>query len=263
MNKSELLSFLEEIGASPRKSLSQNFLIDKNIILKLIALAQIKPDDKVLEIGSGPGAITEELLAAGAHVLAVEMDRLFSAHLKPHPNLQVHSGDILKFPFESLKPGPWKVVSNLPFHITAPTFAKLFDHIDLFDSFTLIVQKEVVDRIRAKPRSKQYGSLTIFLNFYTEIEATFPISASCFYPKPSVDSTAIRLLPRAIKPTIAPEHFFPIVHKAFQQRRKMLSSSLKSLSTNIPLYLESMGLPAKARPEELSLDEWIQFIEKL
>jgi 16S rRNA (adenine1518-N6/adenine1519-N6)-dimethyltransferase len=263
VNKSDLLLFLEKIGASPLKSLSQNFLIDKNIIQKFVALASIQHADQVLEIGSGPGAITEELLHVGANVVAVEKDRLFSQHLPPHPNLKIISADILKFPFESLGSGRWKVVSNIPFHITAPIFERLFAQIDLFYSFTLIVQKEVVDRIKAKPSTKQYGSLTIFLQFYTEIVSIFPVAASCFYPKPSVDSAAIHLIPRKIKPTVNPEHFFKILHKAFQQRRKMLSSSLKEIHPKIQNCLTELKLNPKARPEELSFEDWISFIETI
>lgn len=262
MNKTELLQFLDRIGAAPRKSLSQNFLIEKTIIQKLVAMAGIRPGDRALEIGSGPGAITEELLAAGAHVLAVEMDRLFSEHLPPHNNLTIHSGDILKFPFETLEDGPWKVVSNLPFHITAPIFEKLFNQTDLFKSFTLIVQKEVVDRIKAKPSTKEFGSLTIFLQYYTQLESTFPISASCFYPKPAVDSTAIHLIPKQ-KQKVSPENFFPIVRKAYQQRRKMLTTSLRDTVPGLPLLLELLALNPKARPEELSLDQWLDLTEKI
>lgn len=264
MNKLQLLQFLDEIGASPRKSLSQNFLIDSNIIHKLISLAAITEQDRVLEIGSGPGAITAELLQAGAHVLAVEKDRLFGEHLPPHPHLQVHCGDVLKFPFNTLEKGtaPWKVVSNLPFHITAPILERLCAHADVFESFTLIVQKEVVDRIKAKPRTKEYSSLTIFLQFYTRIDGYFPIPASCFYPKPAVDSTAIRLLPIK-RPNVNAIRFFSLVHQAFQQRRKMLSSSLKTVSGHIPAYLEMIGHSPMARPEELTIEDWIQLIEKI
>jgi 16S rRNA (adenine1518-N6/adenine1519-N6)-dimethyltransferase len=258
VNKSELLAFLEKIGASPRKSLSQNFLIEQKIVQKLVVMAHIQPGDQVLEIGPGAGAITQELLSAGAHVVAVEKDKLFSHHLPPHPHLEVHCADILKFP---LPQGKWKVVSNLPFHITAPIFEKLFQDIDRIESFTLIVQKEVVERIRAKPRTKEYGSLTIFLQFYTQIDSIFPITASCFYPKPAVDAAAIHLLPKPA-PKVDPTHFFSIVHKAFQQRRKMLSSSLRNLGP-IPGLLESIGCNPKARPEELSLDQWILFVRSI
>jgi 16S rRNA (adenine1518-N6/adenine1519-N6)-dimethyltransferase len=225
-------------------------------------MAQIKPGDKVLEIGSGPGAITSELLATGAHVFAVEMDRLFSQHLPPHPNLVVHSGDILKFPLETLEKGPWKVVSNLPFHITAPIFQMLFNQPGLFESFTFIVQKEVVNRIKAVPSTKEFGSLTIFLQFYTELKSTFPIPASCFYPKPAVDSTAIHLIPKPPAP-IDPDRFFPVVRKAYQQRRKMLTSTLRDVTPPILGLLEELKLNPKARPEELTLENWIDLIRKI
>jgi len=251
MNKSQLLTFLEKIGAAPLKRLSQNFLIDSGVIQRLVKLAAIEPGDKVLEIGPGAGAITEELLKMGAHVMAVEKDRLFAQHLPQHPHLEVHCADILEFPLEKK---PWKVVSNLPFHITAPILGKI---IPLFQSFTLVVQKEVVDRISGKEPS----SLTIFLQFYTTFHSSFPVPASCFYPKPGVDSAVVRLN-ACTPPDIDPEVLFPIVRKAFQQRRKMLSSSLRNLG-NIAGILESLDISSKARPEELSLDEWVKFAKKI
>lgn len=276
MNQSELVSFLHEIGATPRKTLSQNFLIDQNIVAKIAELAEIRPKDNVLEIGSGPGAITKKLLLSGANVLAVEMDRLFSTHLLRFQTfdnrLSAQCADFLEFPIDfyinsensnALGALPlWKAVSNLPFQVTAPILEKLCDHARFFSSFTIVVQKEVGERIRAKPRTKEFGSLTVFLAFYTQFIDSFPISATCFYPRPKVESMAIRLDVRN-PPDICPKVFFPIVRKAFQQRRKMLSSSLRFIDANIKSILKSLGLSENARPEELSLDAWVAFVQSL
>jgi len=261
MNKSELLAFLHQIDASPRKWLSQNFLIDKNIIAKIVEIADVQAKDKILEIGPGTGAITQHLLDAGAHVLAIEKDTLFADHLDrlqtPDHRLEVISTDFLKFPLDSIGSG-WKVVANIPYKITAPILELLCTHSEQFQSFTLVVQKEVTDRIKAKPKTKECGSLTIFLQFYTTFQTILPIPSTCFYPEPSVESTAVHLLSRKPPSDIDPDCFFALVRKAFQQRRKMLTSSLRNSHPELKQHLEEIGISSKARPEELSFEDWIR-----
>jgi 16S rRNA (adenine1518-N6/adenine1519-N6)-dimethyltransferase len=260
MHKSELLALLATIGASPKKSLSQNFLIDSAIIRKFVTFAEVSQGDQVLEIGPGAGAITQELLARGAHVLAVEKDSVLAKHLErmqtEDGRLEVVCGDVLEFPLETLR-GKWKVVSNIPYQITAPILEALCESAALFESVTLVIQKEVGDRISAKPRTKMMGSLTIFVQFYTEFVGAFPIAAACFYPKPDVESMALKLRFRRELPDIDPKVFFPVVRAAYQQRRKMLTTSLKEMCPNIGKALEAAGVSMKARPEELSLEEWV------
>lgn len=267
--KSDLLAFLAKHHLTPRKSLSQNFLVDSATIAKMVSLAEIGPGDHVLEIGPGAGAITQELLDKGAHVYAIEIDSLFAQHLTrlqtPDNRLHVECADFLTFPITQLRAlnPTWKVVSNIPYQITAPILEVLCDNRELFMSATLVMQKEVGDRISAEPRTKLMGSLTIFVRFYTEFKGAFPISATSFYPKPDVESTALRLDFKHEAPPIDPKMFFPIVRKAFQQRRKMLTTSLKAMCPNIGKALEEAGLSLKARPEELSLEEWILLVIQL
>jgi 16S rRNA (adenine1518-N6/adenine1519-N6)-dimethyltransferase len=269
LNKSTLLDFLNEIGATPRKELSQNFLINSSAISQIVDLAELTPGDWVLEIGAGAGAITQELLARGAHVLAIEKDRNFAHHLErmqtEDQRLQIRCCDFLQFPLDTLLAlsSTWKVVSNLPYQITAPILEILCDHASLFTSATLVVQKEVGDRICAKPHSKIMGSLTIFLQFYTEFAGSFPLSASCFYPKPAVESMALRLDFKPSKSPIDPLLFFPIVRKAYQQRRKMLTTSLKTVCPTLGAILITLGLSPKARPEELALEDWIALVKEI
>jgi len=264
--KSDLLAFLAKHHLTPRKSLSQNFLIDSAVIAKMVSLAEIGSGDWVLEIGPGAGAITQQLLDKGAHVYAIEIDSLFADHLArlqtSDKRLQVTCADFLTFPIAQLRAlsSTWKVVSNIPYQITAPILEVLCDNTELFTSATLVMQKEVADRICAKPRTKMMGSLTIFVRFYTEFIGAFPISAASFYPKPDIESTALRLDFKHEPPPIDPKVFFPIVRKAFQQRRKMLTTSLKTIYPNIGKALEGAGLSTKARPEELSLEEWTQLV---
>lgn len=261
---SELIPFLEELGASPRKSLSQNFLIDRNIVNKIIRTAEIVPGDSVLEIGPGPGALTTALLEAGATVYAIEKDPLFASALSRLQTidcrLHVFHADALDHPLAAIP--ATKVVANLPYHITTPLLERFFLH--NFSSLTLMVQKEFGQRLLAKPGSKTFSSLTLFGQYYTTVKTSFPVSSHCFYPKPTVDSSVIRLDLRT-PPLHSPEPFFKLVRRAFQQRRKMLSTSLQEiyLPNAIKETLTRLGLRSDARPEMLGLDEWLLLFEEL
>jgi 16S rRNA (adenine1518-N6/adenine1519-N6)-dimethyltransferase len=259
MTLTDLIAFLERTGAKPKKSLSQNFLIDSGAIEKIISLAEVQPTDSVLEIGPGPGALTTALLATGARVYAVELDTNFARELDRFQNgkLKVFETDILKFPIERLPPNT-KIVANLPYHITTPILEKIFLH--PFTTVTIMVQKEVADRMKAKEGSKTFGSLSIFVQFYSHIHSTFTVPATSFYPKPKVDSTVIRLDYRK-PPDVDPKHFFSLVHKAFQQRRKMMTSSLDLPKEKVRETLLAIGARADARPESLSFDQWVQFAQ--
>lgn len=261
---SELIPFLERIGARPRKSLSQNFLVDPNVVKKIVAEAGIKPGDRVLEIGPGPGALTKELLAQGATVFAVEKDPIFARELsRLEGPLHVFPADILEFPFERLQEyGPLKGVANLPYHITAPILEKICENASLFSSFTVMIQKEVAERLAAKPSTKEFGSLTLFVQFFAKIGKPFLVSPGCFYPRPSVDSAVLKLDLHTTLPPVDPAALFSVIRRAFQQRRKMLRSSLQSLypPAKTEAALQKIGASLEARPETLSLEQWIQFI---
>lgn len=261
MNVTELIHFLNRVGVRPKKSLSQNFLIDAHIVRKAADLAEVSGEDIVLEIGPGPGALTQELLKRGARVYAVEIDRVFARELNRFQTgkLTVIETDFLQFPLSSL-PAGFKVVANLPYHITTPILEKLFSY--PFASLTLMVQKELADRIGAQAGTKTFGSLSLFTQFYTKFYGSFPVGASCFFPQPKVDSTVIRL-DRQTPPAIDPVPFFSLVHKAFQQRRKMLSSTLPFPKEEIRQALREIGMREDARPEMLSLDHWVQFAQIL
>lgn len=261
MNLTELLSFLKSVDTKPRKSLSQNFLIDPQSVRKIVDLAEIKPGEPVLEIGPGPGALTAALLGKGARVYAVEMDSVFAESLERLQNghLTVFQSDFLKFPIERL-PKPLKVVANLPYHITTPILEKLFSH--PFGSITIMVQKEVADRMTANPGSKVYGSLSVFVQFHAKIKNSFIVPPTAFYPQPKVDSTVIRL-ESTPPPDVDPTRFFSLVHKAFQQRRKMVTSSLNLPKEQVRMALTEIGARPDARPEMLSLDQWALLTEKL
>lgn len=258
---SELIPFLKSVDARPKKSLSQNFLVDPNIVKRIIQTAEVEPGDPVLEIGPGPGSLTQALLEKGAHVYAVEMDPIFARELARFENdrLKVSQSDFLKFPMKTL-PKKIKVVANLPYHITTPILEKLFS--SSFSSITIMVQKEVADRMSATAGSKEIGSLSHFVQFYAKIHSSFIVAPSCFYPQPKVDSTVIRLDYRE-PPDVDPVQFFSLMHKAFQQRRKMVTSSLLFPKDRVRQALIDLGIRPDARPEIISLDQWVGLTKKL
>lgn len=272
---SELHQFLEELGVHPKKGLSQNFLIDGNILRKIVAAAHVSPGDVVMEIGPGPGSLTEELLNSGAKVIAVEKDTVFAnalGRLKNDKNqLEVFCDDIMTFPIEQhLKPyletgKKAKVIANLPYHLTTPIIAQLVEHRHLFSSLVLMVQEEVARRFVGKPKTAEYGSFTVFLNFYTHPSYAFTVSRQCFYPSPKVDSAVVALELRDPPQIENVEDFFLLTRTAFKQRRKMMRSSLRELypPQQIEACLSAIGHSPMARPEELSLHDFIKLFEHL
>lgn len=260
---SELSHFLSTIGASAKKSLSQNFLIDGNIVENIVRKADIHPGDTVLEIGPGPGVLTEALVKTGCRIVAVEKDRLFAEHLpRLGAHIQVIEGDFLEQDLRSLIPPKTKVVANLPYNLTSPILEKLFLNGDLFDSLLLMVQKEVAERIVANPGSKQYGALTIFCQFFTRPEIAFTVKASCFHPSPKVDSAILLFKIKETTHDVDKEKFFDFVKSLFSFRRKMISSSLKRMGSSMAA-IEKVGLKGTERCETLSLDQFIFLYKEL
>lgn len=265
---SELLAFLTQLGISPRKILSQNFLIDGNVIRKILACAQVTEGDLVLEIGPGPGSLTEQLLQAKARVIAVEKDFILAKaleRLSPLGALEIHSADIMEFPIEKYVTKKAKVIANLPYHITTPIIAKLVMLQEHFSTLYVMVQEEVARRFVAKPGSKEYSSFTLFLNFFSEPQYCFQVSKHCFFPEPNVQSAVVALHLRKLPSVSSREGFFKMTRTAFSHRRKMLRSSLKELYTpeKLKRVFEEMGLRNEVRPEELTLALWLVLFEKL
>jgi 16S rRNA (adenine1518-N6/adenine1519-N6)-dimethyltransferase len=267
----ELRLFLDELGIFPKKGLSQNFLIDGNIIRKIVAAAEVQPGDLVLEIGPGPGSLTQALLEAGAHVVAVEKDTTLAGALErlktPSNSLEVFCDDILTFPLEKhFSPSrKVKVIANLPYHLTTPILVYLISKKELFSSFTLMVQDEVARRFTGSPNSKEYGSFTIFLEFYTNPHYAFSVSHHCFYPEPKIDSAVVTLKLKTPPEIDNEEAFFRMTRGSFERRRKMLRASLKDLfdPARVSAALEKIGQNPLARPENLSLDDFLRLYEAL
>lgn len=259
---SELKAFLSEIDAAPNKFLSQNFLIDGNIVRKIVKLADVQPGDTVLEIGPGPGVLTEQLLSQGAQVIAVEKDRKFAAALHrlqtADGRLQVFEDDALEWDVSKHVKAGTKLIANLPYNITTPILTHFLPYRELFHSLTVMVQKEVGERLVAKAGSKTYGSLSVFVQFYSDPVKGFIVEPTCFYPAPKVQSAVVQF--RLKKPPVADEiRFFEMTRCAFGQRRKMVRSTLKE---NYPIEkveagLTKIGKGLHVRPEELSLDDFL------
>lgn len=272
---SELRLFLAELGIYPKKGLSQNFLIDGNIIRKIVETAKVVPGDVVLEIGPGPGSLSEALLEKGAHVVAVEKDHVLANALgrlqTPDNRLAISCHDIMDFPIEEelskhLAPGQKaKVIANLPYHLTTPILARLITLRDTFSTLVVMVQEEVGRRFTAKPGTSEYGSFTVFLNFFSNPAYGFTVSQHCFYPEPSVQS-AVVVLELKPPPTVRDEEaFFKMTRTAFSHRRKMLRASLRDLygTETVVEALAAIQLGPTARPEELSLAQWLLLFERL
>jgi 16S rRNA (adenine1518-N6/adenine1519-N6)-dimethyltransferase len=271
----ELRLFLNQLGIFPKKGLSQNFLIDGNIIRKIVKAADVQPGNLVLEIGPGPGSLTQAMLEAEAHIVAVEKDIVLARELErfqtPSQQLEVFCDDIMAFPVEQelkkrLKNDhKAKVIANLPYHLTTPIISEMVVRRDIFSSLTIMVQEEVARRMTASPGHPDYSSFTVFLNFYSNPRYAFTVSRNCFYPAPKVDSAIVVLELTPPPSHINPEVFFKMTRTAFEQRRKMLRASLKSLfePAKISNALEQIGQNPQARPEVLSLEDFINLYQAL
>ena len=248
------------------KRLGQNFLIDPNIVRKIVALAEISPNDRVLEIGPGRGVLTEVLCKAAGLVTAVEIDPRLHAYLAERqaefPNLTLVLDDALVYPVENLPVGTI-VIANLPYYISTPLLFRLLDQRDRFPRLVLMLQNEVADRLVAKPGSSDYGVLSVMAQYAAEITKAFRVSAQCFRPRPEVGSAVVLLRTRAQR-ELSPEDepkFASFVKAAFAHRRKTLVNSLRDEGYDqmrIAGALEQLALSSSVRAEVLSLEQLIQ-----
>jgi 16S rRNA (adenine1518-N6/adenine1519-N6)-dimethyltransferase len=249
----------------PKKSLGQNFLIDRNIQDKIIASVDLNQEDMVLEIGPGEGAITGLLCGNAGKVFAVEIDRnlcaLLTTKFAKVENLSVINADILKFDLRSLPPGnKFKVVGNIPYYITSPIVEHLLFYRERVKDIYLTVQKEFAHRMAADPGSKAYGSFSCFVQYYTEPEILFLIKKNSFHPAPKVDSCFLRLKIRE-EPAVKVKNetmLFKIIRTAFGQRRKTMKNCLEELIPNRQLeeFFRQYDIDPRIRAEDLSLQDF-------
>ena len=262
----------DKYGFRLSKSLGQNFLTDKNIIDEIIESAQIGPEDLVMEIGPGMGVITMDAAEKAKKVIAVEIDKnlipILKETLKDYDNVEIINKDILKTDVNGLIDGckekfaGVKILGNLPYYITTPIIMKLLEDGVKADSITIMMQKEVADRIKALPGTKAYGALSVAVQYYCTAEAVVNVPKEVFMPQPKVDSTVLRLCIRKEKPVILEDRdmFFRCVKAGFGQRRKTLLNSLMGID-NITKdivrdALEKAGIDPSRRAETLNLEEF-------
>lgn len=268
---------LSSYGFEFSKSLGQNFLIDGNIVKKIVSEGNITKEDYVLEIGPGMGTLTEELALRAKKVVAVELDRtllpILDKTLKNYDNIEIVHGDILKVDIEKLIEEKFegksvKVVANLPYYVTTPIIAKLLEDNLNLESVIVMVQKEVAERMAANPGGKEYGSLSVFVNFYTRPEIVVKVPKTVFMPQPKIDSAVIKLTLRKDLPDIDKKQFFKVVKAAFSKRRKTILNSLSSYGFNvdketIKQTLESSNIKLEERAENLSIEDFINISKTL
>lgn len=257
----------------PHRGLGQNFLIDKNVLQKIVTAAEIERADTVLEIGAGLGALTGFLSQAAREVIAVEIDKklipLLQDILSAYENVTLLNGDILEldwdrdiFPLMGEKSGKIVVCANLPYYITSPIIFKILEHKSRVKSAVLMVQKEVADRLAAEPGTKDYGLLTVMVSRRASVRQLLRVSRSCFYPVPDVDSTVVVIEPLdQTSDRVSDEAVFQrLVRAAFQSRRKTMHnvlwrSGLVNKEDASP-FLESLGIEPQRRGETLSVREF-------
>lgn len=280
-NPTNTIAILKKYGFSFQKKFGQNFLIDANILQGIVAAANVSKDDLVLEIGPGIGTMTQYLCESAREVVAVEIDKklipiLQNDTLSAYRNVTIINDDILKLDISEIineKNGgkPIKIVANLPYYITTPIVMGLFESRAAIESVTVMVQKEVAQRMQAGPGTKDYGVLSLAVQYYARPKVIMTVPSSCFIPRPNVDSAVIQLV-RHEKPPVQvcdEEKMFCVIRAAFNQRRKTLANSLSN-ATGICVKKEKtyaalteMSLSPTIRGEELTLEEFARLTDLL
>ena len=274
-NPQNTIEILQKYNFNFQKKFGQNFLIDEHVLDKIIRAAEITKDDYVLEIGPGIGTMTQYLACAAREVTAVEIDRalipILEDTLKEYDNVSIINEDILKVDIAALakeKNGgrPIKVVANLPYYITTPIIMGLFEsHVPL-ESITVMVQKEVADRMQVGPGTKDYGALSLAVQYYAEPYIVANVPPNCFIPRPNVGSAVIRLTRHQTPPVEVKDRglMFKLIRASFNQRRKTLQNGLNNSpeisfsKEEITKAIESLGVSPSVRGEALSLEQFAQ-----
>lgn len=279
VNKRSTLEIIQKYQFDFRKKFGQNFLIDNSILDKIIESAQITHDDCILEIGPGIGTMTQRLAEEAGEVVAVEIDKnlipILGETLADYDNVMILNEDILKVDINRIVEDhggkPIKVVANLPYYITTPIIMTLFENHVPLQSVTIMVQKEVADRMRVGPGTKDYGALSLAVQYYAKPEIITRVPAACFMPRPNVDSTVVRLT-RYEKPPVEADDevwLFTVIRASFNQRRKTLANGLANAGNlavsrqQVEETLAEMGLPTTVRGETLTLKQFAELSNRL
>jgi 16S rRNA (adenine1518-N6/adenine1519-N6)-dimethyltransferase len=255
---------MKQYGIRPKRDLGQNFLIDSNLLDVIGRAAALDPADVVLEIGGGLGVLSEHLAARVAHVHVVELDRTLEPALRdalePHPNATLHLADAVRLDLTELEPVPTKVVANLPYGVAANVILRTISDLPRVTTWVAMVQKEVGERLAARPGTSAYGVPSVLAQLACEVHVLRPVSRTVFHPVPNVDSVLVGLTRAGPAPDAA---LRALVQQGFAHRRKALPRSLSLAAGAEPgrrdrarAALEAIGRPADARAEQLAPDEW-------
>lgn len=263
------------MGGRPSRRLGQNFLTDRKVAQRIVAASGLQPGDSCLEIGSGLGMLTEALAAAGAQVTSVEVDgrlaEAVSRRMCALAAVRVLHADFLKLDLQTLleemRP-PVRVVANIPYSITTPIIERLLEHRKAISAIALLVQKEVAERISAAPGSRQYGSLSVFCQMFTQVRVAFPVPRRVFYPEPEVDSSLLLLTPRETGLTAEREDaVLRLARAAFTQRRKRLPNPVSDVlgvpKETVEEAMRRAGIDPARRAEELGVQHFAVLADEL
>ena len=267
---------LRAYGFFPKKRLGQHFLVDRNILKKVVRTAQVGREEVVLEVGPGLGEMTIALAGLAKRVIAVEIDaglvEILRKKLADYPNVEVVQSDILKVDFKDFfkkEEQPIKVVANLPYQISTPLLFRFIEGKEVFSAFTLMLQREVGERMVAPAGGKDYGPLSILVQLFLDVSTLFFIKPSAFSPSPKVESAVVRMVWKE-KPMVEKkdeEWFRRVVKACFSYRRKTLLNALKHSELSLPEFLESRlgeaGIDPRRRPETLTIEEFIRLAKVL
>ena len=279
-NPQKTIEIIKKYNFAFQKKFGQNFLIDPHVLHKIIKAAGVTKDDCVLEIGPGIGTMTQYLADQARHVVAVEIDKnlmpILEETLREYENITVINEDILKKDIHKLAEDyngsrPIKVVANLPYYITTPIIMGLFESHVPIDNITVMVQREVADRMQAEPGTKDYGALSLAVQYYAKAYIAANVPPNCFIPRPGVGSAVIRLTRHEKPPVEAkdPDLMFRLIRASFNQRRKTLQNGLNN-SPDVPYSreviaaaIESLSLPPTVRGDTLTLEQFAQLSDCL
>ncbi len=257
-----------------KRSLGQNFLVDESVIGKIISAINLTRDDTVIEIGPGRGALTEKLVESKATVIAIELDRelvpLLEERFEEFPNLTIIEADASKIQFSNIlktqrpkaKDQRPALIANLPYYISTAILQRLAEQRECFSSLVLMFQREVADRINAKPGNSERGFLTVIVEAAFSVERLFDVPPSAFQPEPKVWSSVVRLVPKAAEIDDEPA-FKRLVSIAFAQKRKTIANNIKHAYPNCLEALDKAGIVSKTRAEQLTIGDWKRLFESL
>lgn len=263
---------VEKYGFKFSKSLGQNFLIDKSVLEDIVNSADVGEEDVVIEIGPGVGTLTRELLKKAKKVYAIELDSdllpILTEELKEFNNFELIHKDALKVDFNEIiaEEKSVKVVANLPYYVTTPIIAKLLTENYNFKSLTIMIQKEVGERISSEPNCKEYGAISLLVQYYCDVQVVRKVSSNAFIPRPKVESIVIRL-DKLVQPKVQVKDknlFFKVIRNSFNMRRKTLWNALKNLNLskeNMELAFQKASIDPKRRGETLSIEEFAKLAD--